>query len=539
MSSRPLLNTLSAPAEADIARALPRNGQLGFRYRTVTAAGGRRLAMCAVHHAADAAELQAFAASVARRGDARSNRLLPVVSAGSREDWHWVAYECGAAVPLSAENRHRWRAPSALGLIRDLAETLDELAAQGVAPYELSPGSIFLEPRIGALLGDLGAAREAFGDRLAESGHGSAFVPPEVLAGEPAGPGASVYSAGALLHALLAGEPPGSHPLTHYRPDLPSEIDAVLARALARDPLERYDTVVELCENARHALASPVSVQPPSAMPPKRRSRRRPLRAALVVAAVTAGGFAGLQFGAPNAPATDAGAELTGKGLSMTVPSGWIPGVTRGSVVLAAYPNSDWLSGISARLDSKGFVPDDRSDPVRLGELDAWRDRTDYPAAIRYVVPTSAGTLVISCDASSGAPARVLRLCEQAASTLRLEDFSALPLPGVVERPGIRAAVAGLRTQRAVGRRRLARARAPGVQRLTAAGLARAYGRAARRLDAVPDGAALAGATRRAAVGYAAMAQAARRSDRRRWNAARADVRRSEAALARLLRADG
>jgi hypothetical protein len=80
-----------------------------------------------------------------------------------------------------------------------------------------------------------------------------------------------VYSLGCLLYECLAGEPPFKRPreeqvlyahiqdpppkLTELRPDLPAEIDDVIAKSLAKDPDERYASCGELVEGAREALA--------------------------------------------------------------------------------------------------------------------------------------------------------------------------------------------------------------------------------------------------------------------------------------------
>ena len=50
--------------------------------------------------------------------------------------------------------------------------------------------------------------------------------------------------------------------LNHYRPDLPSWLDAVLARALAVDPKERYADIMELAYELENGLANGGQIKP-------------------------------------------------------------------------------------------------------------------------------------------------------------------------------------------------------------------------------------------------------------------------------------
>ena len=72
-------------------------------------------------------------------------------------------------------------------------------------------------------------------------------MPPEELTGEPHTPRSDLYCLGLLTFELVTGHSPpmdGALSSVHaLRPELPRELDAVIARATAADPDDRYETV--------------------------------------------------------------------------------------------------------------------------------------------------------------------------------------------------------------------------------------------------------------------------------------------------------
>jgi hypothetical protein len=195
-------------------------------------------------------------------------------------DWLWIAYDMGSATPLP-DNRERLVLPTAtcLRLLSDVARALDHAAAEGVFPCELPPESVFVSRR-GARLGDLGTAREVLG--RARPGGDTAYVPPEILRGEPAGDRSGVYVFGALLYHLFAGASPrGAHgvPLASWRPDLPASMNPIVAATMADEPERRPRSAGEAHELVkraiRNAAAAPGSAVRPRVTPPHARSSPR------------------------------------------------------------------------------------------------------------------------------------------------------------------------------------------------------------------------------------------------------------------------
>ncbi|WP_446225860.1 protein kinase domain-containing protein [Nocardia sp. IBHARD005] len=165
----------------------------------------------------------------------------------------------------------------AVGIIAQTAEALDYAHDRGVLHRDVKPANILLAPsRTGdrVLLTDFGIARLR-GDARQLTRTGAflatlAYASPEQLSGAPVDHRADQYSLGCTLFTLLTGESPfpaenpGAVVAAHLaKPvprasamivDLPPGIDAVIARAMAKEPAERFTSCEEFARAATVAL---------------------------------------------------------------------------------------------------------------------------------------------------------------------------------------------------------------------------------------------------------------------------------------------
>ncbi|GEE01341.1 hypothetical protein nbrc107696_17870 [Gordonia spumicola] len=167
----------------------------------------------------------------------------------------------------------------------DVADALDATNAQGILHRDVKPGNILLTERLHrgrprVYLTDFGiakAAGQAQSLTATSSFLGSiSYCAPEQIAGT-AGPATDQYALAATLFHLLTGREVfvGAHvgELLHQhltvapprasgvRPSLPTTVDDVLARALAKDPTDRFAS----CSDFADALAAALDGTPPTA----------------------------------------------------------------------------------------------------------------------------------------------------------------------------------------------------------------------------------------------------------------------------------
>lgn len=162
----------------------------------------------------------------------------------------------------------------ALRYARDVLRGLEALHAAGLVHADVKPANVLLDEEGRARLADFGVARSTDLDetRTNVGPQGTlSTMAPEQLEGGSALPASDVYSAGALLYRLIAGAhyldfsglderralahirsaPPR---LPHAR--IPPGIEAVLRKALAKDPAERYASAARMREALDAAASS-------------------------------------------------------------------------------------------------------------------------------------------------------------------------------------------------------------------------------------------------------------------------------------------
>ncbi len=136
----------------------------------------------------------------------------------------------------------------AVALLKQIAEALDAAHAAGIVHRDVKPHNILVDGER-AYLSDFGLAKA-----YAETGPGSGasivgtveYMAPEQWRGERVGPAADIYALGCVLYEALTGIAPFARKESDREPEMPRGIDAVIERAVSKDPSERYRTAGEL-----------------------------------------------------------------------------------------------------------------------------------------------------------------------------------------------------------------------------------------------------------------------------------------------------
>jgi len=164
-------------------------------------------------------------------------------------------------------------------IVEGIASALDYAHARGMVHRDIKPANILFDERGTPLLTDFGLARLVSGARLTESGYTGgtpAYMSPEQGRGEAGDQRSDIYALGIILHEMLTGRLPFEadsgpamimkhldEPLPSVRklvPELPVAVEAVVYRAAAKRPQDRYPSAGELAAELRAALAGePIS----------------------------------------------------------------------------------------------------------------------------------------------------------------------------------------------------------------------------------------------------------------------------------------
>ncbi len=205
--------------------------------------------------------------------------IVPVHDAGEANGVLYIAmrYVEGADLRQVIRQEGALDPERVLKLLAEIADALDAAHARGIIHRDVKPSNILVGATPGhehAYLTDFGASKRTSGpDGLTATGHflGTAgYAAPEQIAEGVVSSRSDVYALGAVLFECLTGIPPFQRDTpvavlwahvnepapaaSELRPELPAEIDRVLAQGLAKQPDERFSTCAAFVEAVRSAL---------------------------------------------------------------------------------------------------------------------------------------------------------------------------------------------------------------------------------------------------------------------------------------------
>lgn len=189
--------------------------------------------------------------------------IVTVYAAGEQDGHPYLAMELVHGTTLSdlvEESAVEWR--KAVRWTMDLLGALDRLHQEGIIHRDLKPHNVMLTEDGVIKLMDFGLAKVESAVTMTAVGASlgtAAYMSPEQAAGQRADARSDLFSTATVLYQLATGRLPftGEHPLAVMyaiqntdapplaTPDAPPELEAVLRKAMARDPDARYQTAAE------------------------------------------------------------------------------------------------------------------------------------------------------------------------------------------------------------------------------------------------------------------------------------------------------
>jgi tRNA A-37 threonylcarbamoyl transferase component Bud32 len=314
----------AAPARLGEFRILGEIGRggMGVVYEAEQASLKRRVALKVLPPAlrVDARLLQRFRREAEAAGRLRHPGIVPVYSVGEAAGTPFFAMEMvegrsldrvirdlregdADGVPADPGERRAW----AVETIARVADALGYAHAEGILHRDVKPGNILLEPDGTPRLTDFGLALDLHAPGLTRAGE--VFGSPQYMSPEqavrqeaPLDARTDVYSLAVTLYELLTLRLPyeattgpqlltalaGGHLVAPRKadPTLPPDLEAVLLRALRKDPDDRYASAADFADDLRAAIEGrEVTAPRPCVAKPRwrRRSTWLGLAAAIVL----------------------------------------------------------------------------------------------------------------------------------------------------------------------------------------------------------------------------------------------------------------
>ena len=249
---------------------------------------GREVAVKVLHH--HFAEDQEFVERFKREASSAAALSHPnIVGIFDRGEWdgtYYIAmeYVAGRSLKTIVREQGALDPAAAIDIVIQILRAARSAHRRGVIHRDLKPHNVILDEEGRVRVTDFGIARAGASDMtLTGSIMGTAqYLSPEQAQGFAVTAASDLYSIGVILYELLTGVVPFEgesavaiafkqvaaepYPPSALRPGIPPSLDAIVLRALAKDPAQRYasaDELIATLEAERQALPALTAVAAP------------------------------------------------------------------------------------------------------------------------------------------------------------------------------------------------------------------------------------------------------------------------------------
>jgi serine/threonine protein kinase len=199
--------------------------------------------------------------------------IVAVFDVGEETEGHEpfivLEYVAGESLSRILSREKKLSLPRALNLAEEIAEALDYAHAQGVVHRDIKPANILITQEGRPKIADFGIAKLNLAHftlpgRLLGT---PAYMAPEQLIGEAADGRSDLFSLGVILYVMVTGHSPfhGNSattvcfkvvnrepvPASAFDLDLPRALDPIISKAVAKDPVERYQRGADFASDLR------------------------------------------------------------------------------------------------------------------------------------------------------------------------------------------------------------------------------------------------------------------------------------------------
>ncbi|MBE3562046.1 MAG: serine/threonine protein kinase, partial [Ktedonobacteraceae bacterium] len=210
--------------------------------------------------------------------------ILPVYDYGEQDDLAYLVmpYMAGGSLRDRLREQKAFSPTEAVALADQMLDALQYAHAHGLIHRDIKPGNMLFKANGSLVLSDFGLVKvlpsqekfAATGEETISVTHHAItgtpdYMAPEQIQGKPL-PATDIYAMGVVLYEMLTGERPFKadnalgvlmqhlyeqpQPLHEIKPGIPPALEAVIMRALEKDPARRYQQAAEFRQALQQAL---------------------------------------------------------------------------------------------------------------------------------------------------------------------------------------------------------------------------------------------------------------------------------------------
>jgi serine/threonine protein kinase len=366
------------------------------------------------HLSNDPQFVRRFEEEAAAVAQLRHPNLIQVFDFNNDDDTYYIVFEFVPGETVQARLKRLREADRPMGitdttkLIAQAADGLHYAHNKGLIHRDIKPANIMINVQNAPIVMDFGIAKIMGGTQHTATGAvlGTArYMSPEQIKGEHIDPRTDIYSLGVTMFEMLGGRPPFNADsamtlmmmhvtdpvpdLRDLRADIPAGLEAVVNKALAKDPASRFQTAAEFAAALRNpppAVVTDATVveSPASRQPDPEQTVLEP-----VVAAAATGSQAGPPSVAttpPPSPPTSAASPADNRRLL------YIAGGALALILLLAGIWAVFLRQDSSVTEPSASVAATEAAAVVVAPTEAGPEATEAPAATATVAPTAEPT---------------------------------------------------------------------------------------------------------------------------------------------------